>query len=37
MKNYDLKAFELCLEYNKNKSIASNIDENKKVLFWNVL
>lgn len=34
MKNYDLKAFELCLEYNKNKS---NIDENKKVLFWNVL
>ena len=37
MQNYDLKAFELCLEYNKNKSIASNIDENKKVLFWNVL
>jgi hypothetical protein len=37
MKNYDLKAFELCLEYNKNKSIASNIYENKKVLFWNVL
>jgi hypothetical protein len=34
MKNYDLKAFELCLEHNKNKS---NIDENKKVLFWNVL
>ena len=37
MPNYDLKAFELCLEYNKNKSIASSIDENKKVLFWNVL
>jgi hypothetical protein len=37
MKNYDLKAFELCLEHNKNKSISSNIDENKKVLFWNVL
>uniref|UniRef100_A0A6C0I1S0 Tryptophan synthase beta chain-like PALP domain-containing protein n=1 Tax=viral metagenome TaxID=1070528 RepID=A0A6C0I1S0_9ZZZZ len=37
MQNYDLKAFELCLEYNKNKSITSNIDENKKVLFWNVL
>jgi cysteine synthase len=34
MKNYDLKAFEVCLEHNKNKS---NIDENKKVLFWNVL
>jgi len=33
MPNYDLKAFETCLEYNKNKSI----DENKKVLFWNVL
>jgi hypothetical protein len=31
MKNYDLKAFELCIEYN------TNIDENKKVLFWNVL
>ena len=37
MPNYDLKAFELCLEHNKNKSIASSIDENKKVLFWNVL
>ena len=37
MPNYDLKAFETCLEYNKNKSIDANIDENKKVLFWNVL
>jgi hypothetical protein len=37
MKNYDLKAFELCLEHNKNKSNDANIDENKKVLFWNVL
>ena len=31
MPNYDLKAFELCLEYNKNSH------DNKKVLFWNVL
>lgn len=37
MPNYDLKAFELCLEHNKNKSNDKNIDENKKVLFWNVL
>ena len=37
MPNYDLKAFELCLEYNKNKSNDTNIDENKKILFWNVL
>jgi hypothetical protein len=37
MPNYDLKAFELCLEHNKNKSKYVNIDENKKVLFWNVL
>ena len=34
MKNYDLKAFEACLEHNKKKS---NVYENKKVLFWNVL
>jgi len=34
MPNYDLKAFEVCLEHNKNKS---NINENKKILFWNVL
>ena len=31
MPNYDLKAFELCLEHNKNSH------DNKKVLFWNVL
>ena len=31
MPNYDLKAFELCLKYN------ANSDENKKILFWNVL
>jgi hypothetical protein len=31
MPNYDLKAFETCLEYNKNSH------DNKKVLFWNVL
>jgi len=31
MPNYDLKAFELCLEHNKNSN------DNKKVLFWNVL
>jgi len=31
MPNYDLKAFEMCIKYN------TNIDENKKVLFWNVL
>jgi hypothetical protein len=37
MPNYDLKAFEMCLEYNKNKSNDTNIDENKKILFWNVL
>ena len=35
MPNYDLKAFELCLEYNKNSHV--DIDANKKVLFWNVL
>ena len=31
MPNYDLKAFELCLEHNENSH------HNKKVLFWNVL
>jgi len=31
MPNYDLKAFELCLEHNKNSH------DNKNVLFWNVL
>jgi len=31
MPNYDLKAFELCLEYNKNSH------DNNKILFWNVL
>ena len=31
MPNYDLKAFELCLEHNENSH------DNKKVLFWNVL
>jgi hypothetical protein len=31
MPNYDLKAFEVCLEHNKNSH------DNKKVLFWNVL
>lgn len=30
MKNYDLKAFELCLDYNKGCT-------NKKILFWNVM
>jgi hypothetical protein len=32
MKNYDLKAFELCLEHNK-----MNTCQEKKILFWNVL
>ena len=31
MPNYDLKAFEMCIKYN------ANSDENKKILFWNVL
>jgi hypothetical protein len=31
MPNYDLKAFETCIKYN------ANSDENKKILFWNVL
>jgi len=35
MPNYDLKAFELCLKYNKNNDI--NTNKNKKILFWNVL
>lgn len=34
MKNYDLKAFELCLEHNK---MNVNVCEEKKILFWNVL
>ena len=31
MPNYDLKAFEICIKYN------ATSDENKKILFWNVL
>ena len=35
MPNYDLKAFETCIKYNKNNDM--NTNKNKKVLFWNVL